>query len=130
MATRRAHLYFGWLLAVVFLAIGIERALRGAAIGAAPDAPLLLLASVLLEAIGALAAAAGLFAASRLAVSGLALFAGAVLFHLGADVLVYHVRAVIDAAFVAIVALGLAALGWIALDRSPRPRLQIEIPTT
>jgi hypothetical protein len=130
MATHRAHVYLGWLFGAIFLAIGIERTLRTLAIAPGPDLPVLLFASVLCQAIGALAAAACLFAASRYAVIGLALFAGAVLVQLGADVLVYHVRAVLEAAGIAVVALGLAALGWLALDRSPRGRLELEIPTT
>src|SRR5262245_51705545 len=98
MATRRVHLYLSWIVGAVFLLIGIERTFRALAISGGPDLPALMFASVLLEAIGALAAAACLFAGSRLAAIGLALFAGAVLVHLGADVLVYQVRAVLDAA--------------------------------
>ena len=62
MATRRAHVYLSWLFGVVFLAIGLERALRALAIAPAPELPAILFASVLIQAIGALAAAACLFA--------------------------------------------------------------------
>ena len=93
MATRRAHLYLSWLFGVVFLAIGLERALRALAIAPAPDLPAILFATILLQAIGAFAAAVCLFTASRYALIGLALFAAAFLTQMGADVLVYGVRA-------------------------------------
>jgi hypothetical protein len=128
VTSRRAHRYFGWLVAVVFLAIGIERALRALAIAGGQDLPGLLFAGVLVQAIGALAAAAALFMASRIAIVGLALFAGGVLFQLGADVLVYQVRAVIEAVAIAAAAIGLAALGWLALDDAPRG-LELQIPS-
>ena len=128
MATRRAHLYLSWLFGVVFLAIGLERALRALAIAPAPDLPVILFASVLIQAIGALAAAVCLFAASRLVVIGLALFAGAFLVQLGADVLVYQIRAVLDAVGLAVAALALVAFAWLSLDRAPRG-LELEIQT-
>jgi hypothetical protein len=129
MATRRARLYLSWLFGVVFLAIGLERALRALAIAPAPDLPAILFVTVLLQAIGALAAAVCLFAASRLVVIGLALFAGAFLVQLGADVLVYEIRAVLDAAGLAVAALALTLFAWMAQDRAPRGRLELEIPT-
>jgi hypothetical protein len=129
MATRRAHLYLSWLFGVVFLAIGLERALRALAIAPAPDLPAILFVTVLIQAIGALAAAFCLFAGSRLVVIGLALFAGAFLVQLGADVLIYQIRAVLDAVGLAVAALALTVLAWMALDRAPRGRLELEIPT-
>jgi hypothetical protein len=62
-------------------------------------------------------------------VIGLALFAGAFLVQLGADVLVYQIRAVLDAVGLAVAALALTAFAWMALDRAPRGRLELEIPT-
>ena len=129
MATRRAHLYLSWLFGVVFLAIGLERALRALAIAPAPDLPAILFVTVLLQAIGALAAAVCLFAASRFVVIGLALFAGAFLVQLGADVLIYQIRAVLDAVGLAVAALALTVFAYMALDRAPRGRLELEIPT-
>ena len=129
MATRRAHLYLSWLFGVVFLAIGLERAQRALAIAPTPDLPAILFATVLLQAIGALAAAVCLFAASRYALIGLALFAAAFLTQMGADVLVYGVRAVVDAVGLAVAAIALTAFAWLALDRSPRGRLELELPT-
>jgi hypothetical protein len=129
MATRRAHLYLSWLFAVVFLAIGLERALRALAIAPTPDPPVILFVTVVIQAIGALAAAVCLFAGSRLVVIGLALFAAAFLVQLGADVLVYQIRAVLDAVGLAVVALTLTAFAWLALERSPRGRLELEIPS-
>jgi hypothetical protein len=102
--------------------------LRALAIAPAPDLPVILFVSVLIQAIGALAAAACLFAASRYVVIGLGLFAGAFLVQLGADVLVYQIRAVLDAVGLAVAALALVAFAWFAQDRSPRG-LELEIST-
>jgi hypothetical protein len=120
MATQRAPLWLAWAIGAVFLAIGVERALRALAIAAGPDLPAILFASVFVEAIGALATAAFLFAASRWVAIGLALFVGAALVHLGADVLIYHIRAVLEAAGIALCVLALAALAWFAQARPSR----------
>ena len=47
---------------------------------------------------------------------------------LGADVLVYEIRAVLDAVGLAVAALALVAFAWLSLDRSPRG-LELEIQT-
>ena len=60
---------------------------------------------------------------------GLALFAAAFLVQLGADVLVYEIRAVLDAFGLAVAALALTAFAWLAQIREPRGRLELEIPT-
>jgi hypothetical protein len=129
MTAQRAPLWLAWAIGAVFLAIGIERALRALAIAGGPDLPALLFASVLVEAVGALVAAIGLFGASRVATIGLALFVGAALVHLGADVLIYHIRAVVEAAAIALCVLALAAIGWFAQTRPPVRAVRVEVPT-
>jgi hypothetical protein len=111
-----------WLMAAVFCAIGAARALRAIAIAPGPDLPELLFLAILGQAAGALLAGVGLMAGGRGAALGLALFAGSALLQMGADVFLYEVRALLEGLAIAVLAIGLAVFGWLALERERVPR--------
>lgn len=107
------------IAAAIFLAIGVVRGLRALAIAPVPDLPALLFACVCLEAIGALLAAVGLLVPSRrLALPGLALFAISTVVQMAGDVGPYGVRSLLEGLSWSLLALALAAAGWIAIERA------------
>ena len=118
---------FPWnlLAAAIFGGLGTERALRALAILPVPELPTLLFVSLAGEAAGALLAAIGLLLASRRVSSvGLALFAVCAVARMAGDVAVYGVRPLIDGVAASLIAIALAASGWIVLERTRASRAQ------
>lgn len=112
------------LAAAIFAAIGLVRGLRALAIApdlaiaSGPDLPAFLFACVCFQAIGGLLAAVGLLLRSRrLVLPGLALFAISAVAQMAGDVAVYGVRSLLDGLAGSLLALAVAAAGWIAFER-------------
>jgi uncharacterized membrane protein YccC len=107
---------------IAWLAVGLWRLFVCLSLALAPEPPALALLALAGQVASALGAGFAL-ARSRASVAELlfAAFVGFVVLQMGADALVYGIRSLLEALAGVLVALALAALGWLAL-REPRSR--------
>jgi hypothetical protein len=110
-------MHWAALIGVVFCVVGVQRLLLALAMPAGFELPALLFALVVVEAVAALVGGVGLLLRRRIALAGLLAFAVAAVLHMVADVAVYGVRSLLEGLAWAVVAVALAALGWLALQR-------------
>jgi hypothetical protein len=119
---RGSRLHWATLVGVVFCVIGVQRLLLSLAMPAGFELPVLLFALVLVEGVAALIAGVALLLRRRIALAGLLAFAVAAVLHVVVDVAVYGVRSLFEGLLWAVLAVALAAVGWLALQRPDVPR--------
>jgi hypothetical protein len=102
-------------LGIVLCAIAVQRLLVAVAMPVGLPVPVLLFLFVLAEGVSALVAGIGLLLRRRFARVALLVFATAAVVHMLVDVVFYGVRSLLEGLAWALLAVLLAAAGWVAL---------------
>jgi hypothetical protein len=113
----RLELRASLLAGTLFGVLAAQRALRLFVVGELSAGPLWLWTLLLLEVIGATAAAAGLLTEDRVARPGIALFLAAWVLRLGAETFALGIRAPLEALGLAVVGVGATLLAWWSAPR-------------